>query len=67
MSWAGSSGYRYNKAELQLVVGTGRYNKHILKDFIVGNRLNCGKAVKFAEDNNISNFMILHVWGLGFF
>lgn len=58
-SWAGFSGYHHNKAELQLVVGTGRYNKNILKDFIVDKRLSCGKAVKFAEENNISNVIIL--------
>ena len=35
MSWAGSSGYHHNKAELQLVLGAGKYNKNLLKDFIV--------------------------------
>lgn len=54
MSWADSSGYHRSKVELQVVVGTGRYNKNIAQDFTVDKRLNCGRAVKFSEDNSVT-------------
>lgn len=61
MSWTRSSGYHHNEAELKLVVGSGRYKKNI-SNLLLETRLNCGKAVKFAENNNKSSFMILHVF-----